>query len=265
MYPYDLFWGLDLYDLLIAVGFFAALLFFRFWADRRDFSAGLQNLVIVCALCAMIGGYGAAVLMQAVYNWLESGVFEVVSGTGATFYGGLVGGAILFVLIYFVAGHFVLRNGQPVKRFWEMSEIAAGSIALAHGFGRLGCLFAGCCHGKVTDAWYGIYNAYLDADTVPVQLFEALFLFALAGFLTWRLSRKQRGNLGLYLVAYAVWRFLIEYLRADDRGETFVSILSPSQLTAIVLLLLGVGLWALEYALKRRTDAKGGRTDDAEG
>ena len=47
MYPYDLFWGLDLYDLLIALGFFAALLYFRFWADRRNFSAGLQNLVIL--------------------------------------------------------------------------------------------------------------------------------------------------------------------------------------------------------------------------
>lgn len=261
MYPYDLFLGLDLYDLMLAVGFFAALLYLRFWGDRRNFSAGLQNLCIIGALVAMIGGYGAAVLTQAVYNWLESGTFEVVSGTGATFYGGLVGGAILFLAVYFLAGHFVLRDGLAKKRFFEMSEIAAGSIALAHGFGRLGCLFAGCCHGKVTDAWYGVYNYYLDAKTVPVQLFEAMFLFALAAFLTYRLYRGLRGNLGLYLIGYAVWRFLIEYLRADDRGETFIRALSPSQLTAILLALLGVGVWVIEYTLAMRKQEAGGSSD----
>ena len=261
MYPYDLFLGLDLYDLMIAVGFFLALLYFRFWADRKAFAAGLQNLVIVGALAGIIGGYCAAVLMQAVYNWLESGVFEIVNGTGATFYGGLVGGALLFVAVYFLGGHFVLRNGSAAKNFFSVSEIAAGSIALAHGFGRLGCLFAGCCHGKVTDAWYGIYHVHLDAKVVPVQLFEALFLFALAAFLTYRLYRGMRGGLGLYLILYAVWRFLIEYLRADERGQSPIPFLSPSQLTALVLVAVGIGFWGVEYRLAHRAKTNGGDND----
>ena len=261
MYPNDLFLGLDLYDIMIALGFFLALVNFRFWADRRHFAAGLQNLVIVCALVGIVGGYCSAVLMQAVYNWLDSGVFEIVNSTGATFYGGLVGGALVFLVAYFLGGRFVLRNGDATRHFFSLSEIAAASIALAHGFGRLGCLFAGCCHGKITDAWYGIYHVHLDAKVVPVQLFEAIFLFALAAFLCCRLYRGVRGGLGLYLVLYAVWRFLIEYLRADERGQSPIPFLSPSQLTALLLVAVGIGFWVLEYRLAMKRGANGGDTD----
>jgi phosphatidylglycerol:prolipoprotein diacylglycerol transferase len=262
MYPYDVVLGFDLYDLSIVVGFFAALVFFRFWADRRNFSVGLQNLCIVGALVAIVGGYGLAVVTQAFYNFMESGRFEIASSTGATFYGGLIGGAGSFLLVYFVGGAILLKNREHLQRFFSLSEIAAGSIALAHGFGRIGCLFAGCCYGKVTDAWYGVYNVYLGQSTVPVQLFEAMFLFALAFYLSYRLGKQQKGNLGIYLIFYAVWRFLVEFLRDDHRGETIVSFLSPSQLVAIVLILVGVGLWWLEYRLAKRSGEKEAEGDD---
>lgn len=264
MYPNDLFLGLDLYDLSIAIGFFAALLYFRIFADRKHFGAALQNLIIVGALFGIVGGYASAVLFQAFYNYLEDGKFVIANNTGATFYGGLIGGAALFLLVYFGAGAILFRNKSetPARRFWDLSEIAAGSIALAHGFGRLGCLFAGCCHGKVTDAWYGIYNAYLRANTVPIQLFEAIFLFALAAFMTYRLLKGAHGNLGSYLAGYAIWRFLVEFFRTDDRGQSLIPLLTPSQLIAVCLLLVGVGLWLAEWLIARRSAPKGDTPDE---
>ena len=259
MYPNEIFLGMGMYEILLALGFFCALLYFRIFADRFGFGAKLQNLVILCALAALIGGYGFAVLTQAVYNALESGRFEIVNSTGATFYGGLIGGAGVFIAVYFAAGHFVLKPREAVEHFPLLSEIAAGSIAVAHGLGRLGCLFAGCCHGAVTDAWYGIYHEYLDAKVIPVQLFEAIFLFALCGVLTWRLRKRRRNNLAVYLMAYAVWRFFIEYLRADDRGATVISFLSPSQFVAVVLFLFGAGLFAGAIWIGR----KGKKHDEA--
>ena len=260
MYPYDLFLGLDLYDLSIAVGFLAALLYFRIFADRRGFGATLQNTVIVGALLAVFGGYCSAVLFQAFYNYLSDGVFEIANNTGATFYGGLIGGAAVFLLFYFTVGTLLLRkqNESPRSRFWCLTEIAAGSIALAHGIGRLGCLFAGCCHGKVTDAWYGVYNDYLEAKTVPIQLFEAIFLFALAACITYRLIKGAYGNLGLYLCAYAVWRFSIEFLRTDDRGQSIVPFLTPSQFIAVCLFAVGVALRIVEGYFLRRADQNEG-------
>ena len=261
MYPKEIIFGMGMYELLIALGFFCALLYFRIFADRYAFSAKMQNLVILCALAALVGGYGFAVLFQAVYNGLETGVYEVVNTTGATFYGGLIGGTGVFIGIYFLAGRFVLKAGEAKSNFSRLSEIAAGSIAVAHGMGRLGCLFAGCCHGAVTDAWYGIYHHYLKAKVIPVQLFEAIFLFALCGFLTWRLLKGKRSNLAVYLMTYAVWRFFAEYLRADDRGASVVAFLSPSQFTAILLFLVGVGLWL--FARRNRGREASGESENA--
>ena len=51
--------------------------------------------------------------------------------------------------------------------------------------------------------------------------------------------------------AYGVWRFFIEYFRADDRGQTIVPFLSPSQLVAIVMVLLGVAYLVLWYLQKQ--------------
>lgn len=252
MYPYDLFLGLDLYDLMLLGGFFGALIYFRIFADRSRFGAGLQNLCIVAALAAMIGGYGSAVLFQAVYNAMESGIFVINAQTGATFYGGLIGGVVLFLTVYFIGGRLVLKSRIAEQSFFRLANIAAGSITLAHGLGRIGCLFAGCCHGPVTDAWYGIYNVSLDARTVPIQLLEAIFLLSLFAVLTYRLHKGRSGNFAAYICLYAVWRFLIEYLRADERGASFVPFLSPSQLTAVLLLLVGVGYLALERRLTAR-------------
>lgn len=255
MYPYEIFLGMGLYEIMLAVGFFGALMYFRIFADRAKFGTKMQNLVILCAVCALVSGYGFAVLAQAVYNALESGRFEIVNNTGATFYGGLVGGAGMFIAIYFAVGHFRLKPREAVENFPQLSEIAAGSIAVAHGFGRLGCLFAGCCHGSVTDAWYGIYHHHVGAKVVPVQLFEAIFLFTLFGVLTWRLIKGWKNNLAVYLMAYAVWRFLAEYMRADDRGATVVSFLSPSQFVAVLLFALGAGLLILAQRKEKSAEA----------
>ncbi len=259
MYPNEIIFGMGLYEILMVAGFLCALLYFRFFADRIGFGAKMQNLVILCALAALVGGYLSAVLMQALYNGLEDGVFEVTGTTGATFYGGLIGGAAVFLVIYFSVGVFRLKKKEAVRNFLPLSDIAAGSIAVAHALGRLGCLFAGCCHGAVTDKWYGIYHHYLGAKAVPVQLYEAVFLLALFGYLTWRMAKGRANgqNLAVYLSAYAVWRFFIEYLRGDDRGATFLAFLSPSQLTAVLLFLLGVGILLL-----RRFSAAGKERED---
>lgn len=256
MFPYDIVLGMDLYDILLVLGFLFALWNYRTLADQIQLSARYQNLCIVSALGGILGGLGLAVVTQAFYNYMASGVFEVADDTGATFYGGLVGGAIAFLICYFVGSLFVLPKGEVTANFFPLTEIAAGSIAIAHAFGRLGCMFAGCCHGAVTDKWYGIPNVYLEEKTVPVQLMEAVFLLVLYCIFSHRFKKGKKGNLGLYLVLYGIWRFFIEYLRTDDRGATVISALTPSQLTSIILLLVGVGLWIWQYLLAKKRNAE---------
>ncbi len=243
MYPYDILPNFDLYALCFMLALMSAFICFRLLGDKVGLNAKVHNMCIISGIFAIVGGYTGAVLFQAFYDYRETGVFSPKT-SGMTFYGGLIMGALAFIAFYFAVFAFTDKENLRGKNFFYVSDLAAPSIALAHAIGRIGCLFAGCCHGKVTDAWYGIYTVNLGAKTVPIPLFESLYLFCLFGLLLWRVLHGKTYCLSIYLAVYAVWRFFIEYLRADNRGETFVSFLSPSQLTAILLLIVAAALYA---------------------
>ena len=265
MYPYKLFLGMTFYEIFLAVGIIAALLIFRIIADKKKYSALLQNITIISGVFSIIVGYVGAVMLQAVYNWLESGSFELNKSTGATFYGGLIGGVLFFLLCFFVGGGVWCRlkgiERNALKDFIDVSDIGAASVAAAHGFGRLGCLLVGCCHGECTESWIGIWNERLQCKTVPVQLFEAIFLFALAAFIIYRSLRGKSFALPIYLVSYGVWRFTIEFLRSDDRGASPIKWLTPSQFIAVLLVTVGIAVAILMYRYRRRAQ-HGGTADE---
>lgn len=279
MYPYAILKIgdkslLTLYELFILVGVLAAFLLADRMTQKRGFSVALQKIVIVAALAAVVLGYGSAVLFQAFYNFMETGRFEIVNNTGSTFYGGLIGGAAVFLLVYFLAGKRFCKEKEAVKKFPEMLNIGACCVPLAHAFGRIGCLMAGCCHGAETEAWYGInMYAYTILSTgeevwhrvVPVQLFESIFLFALAAVLIVlfykNTGRKKFPLMPVYCAGYGVWRFLIEFARADDRGATIVSFLTPSQLIALILIVVGVIYFSLWFFRRRKNASEGEALD----
>ena len=263
MYPYPLIRfsdgsGIGLYEICMLVGVVAAMVLFSVLAERRKMPGKLQNLILVGIVVSFVVGYLAAVLFQAVYNALETGKFVIDENTGATFYGGLIGGTLCMLLLYFVGGRILYgKFGVAVRWFPTFTNIAAACVPLAHAFGRIGCLMAGCCHGGQTDAWYGIPMdiGVLDGEyvkVVPLQLFEAIFLFALAAFLIVRFWRGKGMEVPVYLIGYGVWRFVIEFFRTDDRGASFIPGLSPSQVTAIFLILVGIGIVVAYFVICRR-------------
>ena len=254
MYPYDIIPGISLYVIMICIGIIACFLIFSRLTDKRKISPKVHNLALICGVAGTAIGFGSATLFQALYNVKSLGRFEITDSTGATFYGGLIGGAAIFLAIYFAVGAIKVKDGAHKKQIFAMLSCIAPAIAMAHGFGRLGCLSAGCCHGELTDAWYGImmYGNLGYAKYVPIQLFEALFLFTLCAIMIVRARRSKKYNFSLYMTAYGIWRFLIEYARADYRGSTVVSFLTPSQLVAIVFVIGGVVLALVERSVEQR-------------
>jgi phosphatidylglycerol:prolipoprotein diacylglycerol transferase len=140
-----------------------------------------------------------------------------------------------------------------------MLDIMAIVTCIVHGFGRLGCLMAGCCYGEPTDGWWGITFTNpvcqarpLDTPLHPTQLFESLFIFSLMTVLLILQRRKQfNGQIFLlYLMGYAVGRAIIEMFRGDlERGFVIDGWLSNSQF--ISLLIIGTALFF--YGKWRRT------------
>jgi phosphatidylglycerol:prolipoprotein diacylglycerol transferase len=122
--------------------------------------------------------------------------------------------------------------------------LTAPSVALAQGFGRIGCFLAGCCYGRETDTAIGIafHNSPIAPNGVkliPTQLFSSAgdFLIAVVLLVYARKGRK-RGKVGaLYLVLYSVGRFIIEFFRNDYRGS--IGVLSTSQFISLIILAIG--------------------------
>ena len=251
MYPNDIIPGVDLYGIMFCAGILAAMVTFRIFSDRLGFSARLNNFVIADGVASIILGYASAVLFQAIYNAIDTGKFEITKYTGATFYGGLIGGAAVFLSVYFGLGHFLFRDRENTARMSEVISVCAASVSIAHCLGRIGCLFAGCCYGRITESPISVYNAYLDARVVPVQLYEAIFLALLFAYLCFRVEKKQNKCLAVYLSVYGIWRFFIEYFRTDDRGGSIVSFLTPSQFIAVILTLVGILLFVVETVIAK--------------
>lgn len=147
-------------------------------------------------------------------------------GGGFVFYGGLIGGLIFVSLRKFFLG---------LK--WSYFNRYIPALLIGHGIGRVGCFITGCC--------FGIKIA---GHQLPVQLFESIFVISLGVYIL----KKNVNNLRIYLIAYPLFRFLIEFLRADTIRGMFWFELSTSQIVSLVIL-LGVGLDFMRSLFLRRS------------
>ena len=254
MYPNELFnilgVSVDLYNICFLVGIIACLIFTIIAMKKCGYSSTARDTIIIIGIFAIMIGLLSAALFQAFYNLIAGRGFTF---EGMTFIGGLIGGVITFLGIYFLYVYVInprlkeksFFKSDMNKGVWYLLRIAPISITIAHGFGRIGCFFAGCCYGKETEAWYGIQFPGLPTKVIPTQLFEAIFLFVLsAAMIVLLFVVHFKYNMSLYLVSYGIWRFVIEYFRGDYRGS-FIPGLSPSQFWSIIMVLLGIAIFFL--------------------
>ena len=252
MYPNELFHigsiSIDLYSICFLVGIIACFIYTYIAMKKCGYSATAVDTILIIGIFAIMFGILSAALFQAFYNLIAGRGFTF---QGMTFIGGLIGGVVTFLGIYFLYVYVInprlkeksFFKSDMNKGVWYLLRIAPVSITIAHAFGRVGCMFAGCCHGNITTEWYGIWNAEAGAKTVPIQMYEAIFLFILsAAMIVLLFVFKFKYNMSLYLVSYGIWRFVIEYFRADYRGN-FIPGLSPSQFWSIVMVILGIAIF----------------------
>lgn len=263
MFPDAEFLTLDLYHWMHVIGIIAAMIVARLMYKRVGVSDKLFNFGLITALPGIVLGYVFAALFQSWYTYLETGVFRW--GAGSTFYGGLIGAVAVYLAVYFGVGHFLFKNKEHIAKFNRVLSVAIPCVVLAHGIGRIGCLFAGCCYGAVTDSPIGIemFTNGIWERRIPIQLFEAIFLFLLFGVLVYlAVAKKCDDSASIYLIAYGVWRFCIEYARDDDRGASGISFLTPSQLTSIILVLAGIALLLLNRLILKKLFEKAGAHEE---
>ena len=255
MYPNELFniFGLsiDLYSICFLLGVIACFVYTYIAMKKCGYSPTAIDTILIIGIFAILFGIFSGVLFQSIYDYIAdpSKGFKITGRM--TFIGGLIGGIVSYLAIYLIYVYLInpklkeknFFKSDMNKGAWYGVRFIPASITVAHAFGRLGCLFAGCCHGKITDAWYGIYNVEVGAKTVPIQLFESIFLFVLtAAMIVLFFKFHFKYNLSVYLISYGIWRFVIEFFRADFRGN-FIGGISPSQFWSIIMVLAGVAFF----------------------
>ncbi|MEX1378221.1 MAG: prolipoprotein diacylglyceryl transferase [Eubacteriales bacterium] len=218
------------YGLMIAIGLLAAILL----ADYRGKKQGLDgDLVFNLMIIAIITGFLGAKLLYLVVEFkafLRDPFGLLLSGSGFVVYGGIIFGALSAFL-------YCKKKGIS---FLKHFDLFMPSIALAQGFGRIGCLGAGCCYGRETESIFHIIFheaniAPINVPLVPTQIYSSISNFTIAAILLiYARKNKRPGNVGLlYLILYSVFRSVIEFFRADYRGS--VGVLSTSQFISIFI------------------------------
>ncbi len=240
------------YGLMIAIGVIVAYTVGEYRAKKQGLNPDeLFWLTISC----LVGGILGAKLLFYIVEFKEviknpKILLDITHGF--VVYGGIIGGIGVGYLFC------KLRKLEFLKYF----DLVMPSIAIAQGFGRVGCMFAGCCYGRETDSWFHvIYETSEFAPNgvalVPTQLLMAGLNFAhflLLAFLAKKVLKASGQVAGCYLVFYSIGRFFLEFLRNDPRGN--VNSLSTSQFISLFILLAGVGtILFCGYLGKKRASA----------
>lgn len=229
------------YGLMIAIGIIAAYLTGEYRAKKHGLEADhVFNYVIWCVLGGFLGSkilYFITDIKNIIAD--PSRVLDIADGW--VVYGGIIGGIFAAML------YSKIKN----LKFLAYFDLLIPSVALAQGFGRIGCFLAGCCYGMETDSLIGItfhdsHYAPNGVSLMPTQLISSGLDFLHFLVLIWFAKRKKAdGQVGaMYLILYSIGRFVLEFFRGDlIRGS--VGSLSTSQFISIFTVIAGIVLFVI--------------------
>ncbi len=241
------------YGLMIAVGILAAYVSAEYRARKQKMA---YEHVFYLVLWCTLGGFAGAKVLFWITEFREiladPGFILYTITDGFVIYGAIIGGIL--------TGYVYCKKKK--LNFLSWFDLMMPSIALGQGFGRIGCLLAGCCYGKKTSGPFSI--VFHDSDfapnnipLIPTQIYSSLLDF-LHFFILLMVARKKTADgqvAAAYLIFYSAGRFILEFFRGDlDRG--MVGFLSTSQFIAIFTGLAGILLFTKVSLEKRRTKSR---------
>jgi len=181
----------------------------------------------------------------------------------------LVGPGMRLPLGVLVGGLLSLAWCRATAAPWRLAgDRLAVAAATWEGFGRIGCLMAGCCTGTVcpawmssvclrypprTDAFFEQMSTKLIDPTSPLShpvhvlpVYFALASLALLALLASLLRRNAPAGtlLAVYAVVYAIGKFGLESLRGNPRTGMLMPV--------VLLTILTLGLLAAPWGARQR-------------
>lgn len=207
--------------------------------------AQVENLITYGAFGVILGGRLGYVVFYNFDYWMSDPLwlFRIWEG-GMSFHGGLVG-----VLI----AMFIYAHRLHVS-YIGLTDFVAPMVPLGLGFGRLGNFIGQELWGRPTDSSWGMVFPK-DPEGLarhPSQLYQGALEGLVIFFVLYWYSREPRPRgavSGLFLVLYACFRFLVEFVREPDKGiELIMGWMTRGQVLSLPLFILGISLLVIAYS-----------------
>jgi phosphatidylglycerol:prolipoprotein diacylglycerol transferase len=226
---------LSTYHILYALAYFVSS--YVFWLELKRRGEKFITFMLI-SLTMLLSGFGGAKVFYILINvslrdFLEDPVNAIVS-SGRVYHGGF----IFSVLIAFLLVRLLKRD------FWLMADSAAPGLAIGISVGRIGCFLNGCCLGSPTSLPWGVkfygIDSSINLSLHPAQLYESVIMFLIFLFL-WRTRKKNHPQgyvFSIYLLAWGVERFIMEFFRTTTPSPFFS--LSVAQVISLVIALFAV-------------------------
>ncbi len=223
------------YGLLVALGFVAALTV-TVWIGKQQGiqSQQVMDMAFAMAATGLVGSRLLYVAMQWEYFSDHPLEIPMIWRGGLVFHGAVLGAVV--ALFWYTRRHGI--------SFWEAGDLWAPGTALGQAIGRIGCFMAGCCYGKPADHPFAVVFTHpeslapLNVPLHPTQLYSsALGAVIFVALMVVHKKKKYAGQVVLwFLVLHSFARLFVERFRGDDRGLIAGTGMTPTQLTAVLVL-----------------------------
>ncbi|MBI4444433.1 MAG: prolipoprotein diacylglyceryl transferase [Acidobacteria bacterium] len=175
------------------------------------------------------------------------------TAAGLSLYGGLVG----------LLGAWIVTYAFSPYRFLLFLDVVTPSLALGLFLTRIGCFLNGCNGGRVSGVSWAMRfppdtnvfeqqvasgqiseSALRSLPVHPTQLYESLFGLLCLVFLLLLSKRRQfEGQIFFTgMLWYSTYRFLTEFLRADNGGLRPLGVLTFAQAVSLALFSVSLAL-----------------------
>lgn len=233
------------YGFFIALGFTFGILVALWRGKKFGVDSGIILDMAIYIIISAIVGSRIFYVIVSYKDYIRDPIriFYIHQG-GLVFYGGLIG--VLITTAYYIKANKL--------DYFKTADMIIPALPVGHFFGRMGCFLNGCCYGAHTACFTGIVFPNFRGDTIPrhpTQLYEAfacLFFFFVLLIIEKKIAKWKGALFVTYIYLYSFWRFMIEFVRDDNRGE-FLFGFSPSQNTSLIGLAFATCL--MIYVIKK--------------
>ena len=246
-------WGVPLYPIFYFLGSFISLLLAFYVVHTKENYRYVRyfDLMLAVWLSGVVGAKALALILtpSAIHKILSHGGWMQLLEGGYHLSGGILSGMLIFLFL-------VRRWKLP---FWKSVHLLLWVALPGLAVGRMGCIFAGCCFGKVSVSEnfpilfqydpHSYWALLSRGPRLPTQLFDLLGVFILAAGVwvptslrSWQMSDFKRvgGLLSVVLMGFGALRWIESFYRDIlSRTDSPVWGVYFSQWTALFLLLLG--------------------------